>query len=137
MVATNDAARAARVLVVEDDEDVRRIVVRALQFGAMVVAEAGTGARALESARAAPFDVILTDLGLPDMAGAQLLRELRPACPRARVVVLSGNAQGLAPDEAAALGVEAVLVKPVGVRELLRTVERLLGKDPAPTGAKA
>lgn len=123
-------APRARVLVVDDDEGIRNILVRFLQPTGMEVAEAATGRRALELARATPFTVILTDLGLPDMSGAQLIRALRQVDPRARIVVLSGSADGLEPGEAADLRVDGVLQKPVGMKELVGTIRRLWEQRP-------
>lgn len=123
-----------RVLVVDDDEGIRRILVRFLAPTGLDVVEAATGQRALELARTFSFSVILTDLGLPDMTGAQLIGELRQADPRVRVVILSGGAGELAPDKVAELRADEVLSKPVKMQRLLKEVLRLAAEAPSRKG---
>jgi CheY-like chemotaxis protein len=125
---SEEKAPAGCVLVVEDDPDVRRIVVRSLRFGGVEAAEADTGRRALELARATPFDVILTDLGLPDLSGVKLVRMLRAAAPRARLIVLSGSSGELSAEECASLRVDLTLAKPLEVQALIAAVSEVLAR---------
>jgi CheY-like chemotaxis protein len=81
-----------RVLLVDDVEDVRRLVRTALRLhGAFeVVAEARCGAEAVRAARTHRPDVVVLDLGLPDLAGREVLRRIREDAPDSKVVVFSG-----------------------------------------------
>lgn len=82
-----------RVLLVDDAADVRQLVRTALRFrdGFDVVAEATTGHEALALVRAEQPDVIVLDLGLPDLAGEEVLTRIRADSPRSKVVVFSGR----------------------------------------------
>lgn len=81
-----------RVLLVDDVADVRRLVRIALRHhgGFDVVGEAGAGLEAVRLAAALHPDVVLLDLGLPDLAGREVLTRLREAAPAARIVVFTG-----------------------------------------------
>jgi CheY-like chemotaxis protein len=83
---------AIRVLLVDDVLDVRRLVRTALRFrgGFDVVGEASDGAEAVELAASLAPDVVVLDLGLPDLAGHEVLSRLRRSCPACKVVVFSG-----------------------------------------------
>lgn len=82
-----------RVLLVDDVDDVRRLVRMALRFrgGFEVVAEAGDGAEAVQRAADTQPDVVVLDLGLPSIAGRELLTRIREASPGSKVVVFSGR----------------------------------------------
>jgi DNA-binding NarL/FixJ family response regulator len=81
-----------RVLLVDDVADVRRLVRIALRYhgGFDVVGEADAGLTAVDMATGLQPDVVLLDLGLPDLAGRDVLTRLRDVAPRAKVVVFTG-----------------------------------------------
>jgi DNA-binding NarL/FixJ family response regulator len=81
-----------RVLLVDDAVDVRRLVRTALRFRGSfeVVGEAGDGAGAVRLAAEMHPDIVVLDLGLPDIAGREVLRRIRETSPASRVVVFSG-----------------------------------------------
>lgn len=81
-----------RVLLVDDASDVRRLVRTALRFrgGFEVGGEASTAAEAVELATSLQPDVVVLDLGLPDLAGRDVLTRVREAAPATKVVVFSG-----------------------------------------------
>ncbi len=83
---------SVRVLLVDDVDDVRRLVRIALRFhgGFEVVGEAGGGLQAIELATRLRPDIVLLDLGLPDLAGRDVLTQLREVAPGAKVVVFTG-----------------------------------------------
>lgn len=83
---------AIRVLLVDDVVDVRRMVRVALRFrgGFEVVAEAADGSEAVREAAEHQPDVVVLDLGLPDLAGRDVLTQIHEATPRSKVVVFSG-----------------------------------------------
>jgi CheY-like chemotaxis protein len=81
-----------RVLLVDDAEDVRRLVRTALRFHGdfEVVAEAADGGQAVHLAAVHHPDVVVLDLGLPDLAGREVLRRIREDSPESKVVIFSG-----------------------------------------------
>jgi DNA-binding NarL/FixJ family response regulator len=83
---------AVRVLLVDDVDDIRRLVRTALRFrgGFEVVGEAADGAEAVRMTRNLQPDIVVLDLGLPDLAGREVLGRLRLHAPGTRVVVFSG-----------------------------------------------
>ena len=84
---------AIRVVLVDDVPEVRRLVRTALRFrgGFDVVGEAGDGTGAVDTASAQQPDIVLLDLGLPDLAGRDVLAAIRQRSPRSKVVVFSGT----------------------------------------------
>lgn len=86
-------AVALSVLLVDDAADVRRLIRTALRFrgGFTVVGEASTGAEAVVMAERLDPDVVVLDLGLPDIAGQDVLAQMREEAPRSKVVIFSGT----------------------------------------------
>lgn len=127
----------ARILVVEDEPDIRRFVRMALQSEGHEVFEAPTLQRGLIEAGSRRPDLAVVDLGLPDGDGVELIRDLR-GWSQAPVIVLS--ARGGEADKVAALdaGADDYLVKPFGAAELLARVRAQLRRQAlAPSSAKA
>jgi DNA-binding response OmpR family regulator len=130
----------ARILIVEDEESFARILAHALRTAGHTPLPAPTGHAALLAARAHP-DLILLDLGLPDIPGAEVLRRLKqePTTAQIPVVVVSGD-----PDAAdhvphnGANGAVAILQKPMLGSELCAVVDVVLeGRQPGLWDARA
>ena len=118
----------ARLLLVEDHPTMRGAVRAILEAEGYEVAEVGDGASALEAIRRHPPDLIVLDLNIPGVSGAEVLRELRadPATEAVRVVVATAEGEeGRA--SAMRLGADEYLTKPFGPAVLLRTVAQVLG----------
>jgi CheY-like chemotaxis protein len=106
-------SRAPRILLVEDAPDIRDVFQLLLQAEGAHVVATGSGREAAELAAHEDFDVILTDLGLPDISGEMVIREaLSSARRRPRVVVLTGYDEPFT-SRARAAGADVVLTKPV------------------------
>jgi two-component system KDP operon response regulator KdpE len=122
-----------RVLIVEDEPGLRRALVINLRARDYEVTAVGDGAAALSAAAAEPPDVVILDLGLPDMDGTDVIEGLR-GWSRAPIIVLSARqAQG---DKVVALdvGADDYMTKPFGMDELLarlRAALRRSGTDDA------
>lgn len=118
--------RGERLLVVDDNADLRGLLVDSLRSRGYVVTAAGTGQDALALIEHEPFDLLITDVGLPDLTGRQLAdlaRAVRPALP---VLMITGYAK-----EAAVRGEfvgsgMAMLSKPFAVDALVRQAQGLL-----------
>ena len=113
-----------RVLIVEDEEPVRRPMMRYLTRKGAQVVEAGDGAAALTLLREQSADVILADLRMPRMGGMELYAQLEEERPElaARVLFLSGDVSQLAEPGNTPVPRERVLVKPVELAELERRI---------------
>lgn len=128
---TTDTA-PIRVLVVEDDELVRRMLVRVLERRGFETHEAADGRSALELVTRLEVDVVLLDNGLPDIAGTEVLAELRnsPASATLPVILVTGQAD--IQDRVGGLeaGADDYLVKPVNMDELVARVHaQIRGRD--------
>lgn len=115
----------ARAIVVEDEPQIRRFVCDALRREGCTPIEAGTARQGLDLAAAGKADLVILDLGLPDMSGIDFIRDLRTW---SRVPILILSARSAEQDKIAALdaGADDYLSKPFGVGELLARVRALL-----------
>jgi two-component system, OmpR family, KDP operon response regulator KdpE len=131
--ARGDAA-AARVLIVEDEPALLRALRINLRARGYDVATAAGGAEGLAAARRHPPDAVLLDLGLPDIDGGEVIRELR-GWSRAPVIVLSGRAGSGDKIGALDAGADDYVTKPFDMEELLARLRAALRRgDPAPAG---
>jgi len=126
------AATKIKVLVVEDEDSVRRVIERALRGEdfAVSVASGAEEARRLALAHA-PFDVLVTDIVMPDVDGPELARGLRERWPELRVLFISGYTQEIPLNEAASDTTVAFLQKPFRPSDLSNALHELLGTSAA------
>ncbi|HYO29260.1 MAG TPA: ATP-binding protein, partial [Thermomicrobiales bacterium] len=118
--------RPVRVLLVEDHADTAKILVRLLRMDGSAVWWAGTVAAALEVAAAEPFDVVVSDLGLPDGSGHDLIRRLLRDRP---VLGIAMSGYGMEDDirRSREAGFVEHLVKPVSLPQLREAIRRVAG----------
>ncbi len=112
-----DRSDAVTILVVEDDEETRHAVVRELAARGYRTEEASDGATALEHWEHRRPDLVLLDLGLPDIDGLQLVRRIRHDATTP-IVILSGRYEEREKVEALERGADDYVTKPFGVDEL-------------------
>ena len=124
------------ILLVDDEASVRMPFARALtRLGYKVIeAKHGRDALTLLSERKAPVDIIITDLVMPEMGGAELIAQVRAARPHQRVIFVSGYSQDVALARGAAQDAP-FLQKPFTMDVLLRTVRDTLDRTPEPSRA--
>ena len=113
-------------LVVDDEEGVRRFVDRALTLAGYRTASATSGVEALALASETAFDILVTDLMMPEMNGDELARRLRAAKPALKVLYLTGFSDALFAEKVTLWKDEAFLEKPCSLRGLLEAVSLLL-----------
>ena len=116
-----------RILVIEDDDDVRAAIRRALLLGGYEIIQAGTGQEGLERAQSDVPDAIVLDLGLPDIDGIEVCRTLRRAGNRTPILMLTARTEVGDRVDGLDAGADDYLVKPYDVRELqarLRAIMR-------------
>ncbi|MEQ9336460.1 MAG: response regulator transcription factor, partial [Miltoncostaeaceae bacterium] len=120
---------ARRALVIEDEPEVRRLVVTLLARAGLHVEECPDGAAALEALGAAPFDVVILDVGLPRLDGWHVLERIR-AADDVPVLMLTGRASEIERVRGLRSGADDYVVKPFGRMELVARVQALLRRRP-------
>lgn len=134
-MSTKEAGRAsssATVLLVEDDPKIASFLSKGLRHEGFNVDWVTTGREAIARLEAGGVDLQLLDLGLPDIDGLEVLREVREKGMDLPVVVVTGRTDPRDRTTAVSLGVSAYLTKPFPWSELLSTVRAALEKSRAP-----
>lgn len=114
------------ILIADDDDAVRQVMRIALQQAGYDVCEATNGAEAIRAMHAAPFDLIITDVLMPERDGLEMIMHVRRRNPNIKVLAISGADNALFLANAAGLGATQVLRKPFRVAALLALVADLL-----------
>jgi CheY-like chemotaxis protein len=115
-----------KILVLDGDAAVRDLLQQTLSDAGYDVLAAGDGREGMRLAARNRFDLVLTDLILPDPEGLETIRQLRSDYPGLPIVAMSGALDGVPLKTAELLGSHAALRKPIDPGELLRTVRELL-----------
>lgn len=115
----------ARILVADDENQIRRFLKVALEAHAYVVVEAATGLEAVQKAATEEPDLIVLDLGLPDMDGKEVIRRIREWA-QIPILVLSVRQEETEKVEALDFGAQDYVSKPFGIKELLARIRTLL-----------
>jgi two-component system, cell cycle response regulator CpdR len=116
----------AKILLAEDDDDMRRFLVRALEKAGHDVTSFAEGASAYEEVKQATFDLLLTDIVMPEMDGIELARRAAELDPSLKIMFITGFAAvALNPDSRAPKDAK-VLSKPFHLRDLVAEVERMV-----------
>lgn len=119
----------ARVLVMDDEEDLRRVLVRALEGAGHEAYEAGNGADGLHEIKTRAVDLVVTDVVMPEMDGLEFMRELGRLRPGMRVIAISGGGvwdKNSLLTVAGMLGAVKTLSKPFELDEFLKLVSEVL-----------
>ncbi|WP_205474477.1 response regulator transcription factor [Nocardioides sp. SYSU D00038] len=117
---------AQRVLVVEDEEDIAFPLVRTLERDGYDVEWVDTGQKALDELSSRPADVVILDLGLPDMDGLEVCRKVRDAGFEGAIMIVTARAGELDRVVGLDYGADDYMSKPFGLAELQARVRALL-----------
>ncbi len=129
--AQAEVGRGERILVVEDDHDVRSYIVETLRGLNFAVVEAADATHALAAAAGRDFDLLLTDVILPGMNGRQLADTLRAGRPAMKVLFMTGYSRNAIVHQGQLDPGVHMLQKPVTGGDLARKIRELLGDAPA------
>jgi len=122
---------AGRILVVDDEMNVRRVVADMLRLAGYEVTEADSGEEALAAAQTTPPDLLLSDLRLQGIQGFELLQALRESRPGLRAIAMTGFADETCRRAALDAGYHHVICKPFSIRDLMAAVDRLFPGRPS------
>ena len=115
-----------RILVVDDDRELRETISEILVDAGFVIAAAGSGEEALDILHKQTFDLVLLDMIMPGLGGQEILPLLKRQAPRTRVIMITAFATVDNAVEAMRRGADDYLTKPFKVDELLTAVRRSL-----------
>ena len=122
----NDASPI--VLVVDDEVQIRRFLRTGFELNGFVVHEAATGSEAIRAATLRPIDIVIVDLGLPDMDGSEVVERIR-SWSNVPIIVLSVRSHEAQKVQVLEAGADDYVVKPFGMAELLARVRVALRRQ--------
>jgi len=118
-----------RILVVDDDEDIRKVLTTILEDEGYTVESASTAKKAIERTRRKFYNLALIDIRLPDMEGIELLAKMRDTTPRMRKIIITGYPTLQNAIEAVNRGANAYILKPFDMEQVLKTIKEELRKQ--------
>jgi DNA-binding NtrC family response regulator len=126
VTGAGQTSRAARILIVDDDADVRLVLRRMLEPDGYEIAEAEHGREALETVSHRHFDLLITDLIMPEKEGIETIQVFHQQYPAIKIIAISGAYGADYLRIAKHLGAHEVMQKPLRLEAVLGTVGRLL-----------
>lgn len=129
-MAVNEISQSKvhRILLAEDDEAMRRFLVRKLERAGYEVVSFGNGVDAYQKLKEEPFTLLLTDIVMPEMDGIELARKASELDPELKIMFITGFAAVALNAEDKAIKDAPVLSKPFHLRDLVNEVERMLNE---------
>jgi two-component system CheB/CheR fusion protein len=121
--------RALRILIVDDHEDTIVVTAKILERSGHTVVRTRTASGARELAEREPYDLLISDIGLPDESGIELMRTLKTKYG-IRGIALSGLEESDDREEAIHAGYIARMVKPINFEVLLKTIAEMTASQP-------
>jgi DNA-binding NtrC family response regulator len=122
-------SEAARILVIDDDENIRKVLETILEDEGYNVETAETAKKAIEKSEKAFYNLALIDVRLPDMEGIELLSKLRSTKPKMRKIIVTGYPTLQNAVAAVNKGADAYVMKPFEVDKILETIQEQLKKQ--------
>ncbi|HCB49239.1 MAG TPA: two-component system response regulator [Chloroflexi bacterium] len=119
-----------RILIAEDEPDIRELISLALQFNGFEVISASDGAEAVELASNNSFDLIMLDVRMPRLTGYEACRQLREmeATKEIPIIFLSAKGQEAEVDEGLEAGADRYILKPFAPIELANEIKQILAE---------
>ncbi|NOQ47507.1 MAG: response regulator [Desulfobulbaceae bacterium] len=118
-----------RILVIDDDEQMRILLRQVMEWAGHEVAEAENGRQGMQKQRQQPADLVITDLIMPEQEGLETIGSLRKEFADVKIIAISGGGR-IGPEAylpaASELGANRVFSKPFDVQELVTAVRELL-----------
>ena len=119
----------ARILIVDDDENIRKVLTTILEDEGYIVESVGTAKNAIAKTGKKFYNLALIDVRLPDMEGIELLTRMKDTTPKMRKIIITGYPTLQNAVEAVNKGADAYIIKPFDMKKTLRTIEEELMKQ--------
>jgi DNA-binding NtrC family response regulator len=116
----------AKILVVDDDENIRNTMKTILEDEGYIVDSAATGREAVQKTQKSAYNIALLDIRLPDMEGVELLKLIKDTVPRTRKIMVTGYPSMQNAIAALNKNADAYLIKPIDIENLLSIVKEQL-----------
>jgi two-component system nitrogen regulation response regulator NtrX len=120
---------AARILIIDDDESIRKVLATILEDEDYIVETAETAKEGIEKSEKSFYNLALIDVRLPDMEGIELLSKLRNTKPKMRKIIVTGYPTLQNAVSAVNKGADAYVMKPFDVGKILQTIREQLKKQ--------
>jgi len=118
-----------KILIVDDDENIRSVLTTILEDEAYTVESADTAKKGIEKSEKTVYNLALIDVRLPDMGGIELLAKMRSTEPKMRKIIITGYPTLQNAVEAVNKGADAYIMKPFDVEKILQTIKEQLQKQ--------
>jgi signal transduction histidine kinase/ActR/RegA family two-component response regulator len=112
----------ARILVIDDEDSVRDILTRILRTKGHQVVSASNGEEGIEQFKAKPFDMVFTDLGMPNISGWEVAKTIKKMNPKIPVAMITGWGMELNKEKMIENGIDLIISKPFNMEEVIRLV---------------
>jgi two-component system NtrC family response regulator len=112
----------ARILIVDDDENIRKVLTTILEDEGYIVEAVENGKRAIEKTKRSFYNLVLIDIRLPDMEGIELLTKMKDTVPKTRKIIITGYPTLQNAIEAVNKGADAYILKPFDMESVLQTI---------------
>ena len=119
----------ARILIVDDDENIRKVLMAILEDKGYYMEAAGTAREAIKKIDKKFYNLALIDIRLPDMEGIDLLTKIRDSTPKMRKIIITGYPTLQNAVDAVNKGADAYITKPFDVEKVLSTISEQLKKQ--------
>mgnify|MGYP005852512897 CR=1 FL=1 len=121
--------KRARILVIDDDESIRKVLATILEEKGFIVDTAKDGKEAIKKSKEKFYNLALMDIRLPDTNGTKLLTKIRDTTPKMRKIIITGYPSLQNVVEALNKGADAYITKPFDMDKVLKTIEEQLKKQ--------
>ncbi|TET64100.1 response regulator [Candidatus Bathyarchaeota archaeon] len=119
----------ARILIVDDDENIRKVLTTILYDEGYAVDSVGTAKKAIAKTEKKFYNLALIDIRLPDMEGINLLTKMKVTTPKMRKLIITGYPTLQNAVEAVNRGADAYIIKPFDIKKVLNTIKEELVKQ--------
>jgi len=119
----------ARILIVDDDENIRKVLTTILEEEGYIVEVAETAKKAIEKTKKKAYNLALIDIRLPDMEGIELLTRMRDTTPKMRKIIITGYPTLQNAVEAVNRGADAYILKPFDMEKVLKIIKEQLRRQ--------